>query len=98
MLSHPTVTQAGTRSIYSHYVPRPQTRAHSLQMLSHPKLILNMLPGTYSLHPKLVHEAYVVTIFLHLLLVLDGARVIFFHCLVIFPQAALELTGVLNSC
>ena len=24
----------------------------------HPKLILNMLPGTHSLHPNLAHEAY----------------------------------------
>ena len=30
-----------------------------------PKVILNVLPGTHSLHPKLVHEAYVVSIFFH---------------------------------
>ena len=31
----------------------------------HPKLILNVLRGTHFLQPKLVHEAYVVRIFLH---------------------------------
>ena len=54
----------GTQRLCSHYFPPPQTGAHLYMPAPHPKLILNVLPGTHSLHPQLVHNAYVVNIFL----------------------------------
>ena len=42
-------------------------RTKPMHACFHPpqNVILNVLPGTHSLHPKLVHEAYVVTTFFH---------------------------------
>ena len=44
--------QTGTRSLCSQYFPPPQTGAHLYILASiRPKVILNVLPGTHSLHP-----------------------------------------------
>ena len=49
----------GTQRLCSHYFPPPQTGAHLYMLASiRPNVILNVFPGTHSLHPELVHEAY----------------------------------------
>ena len=68
----------------------------------HPKLILNMLSGAHSLHPKLVHNACVVTIFstpnwFHLYMLVSFRPKVILNPWHAFPSLQTETTYIVST-